>query len=97
MRQIISSLTFDLPSRAKTLSALETLALGTAGGLIFLVAHLPGGLISGAMIATGIAAIAGRPLSMPPILTQTILLLLGISIGAVVSRELINQIGRAHV
>ena len=92
MRQIISSLTFDLPSRAKTLSALETLALGTAGGLIFLVAHLPGGLISGAMIATGIAAIAGRPLSMPPILTQTILLLLGISIGAVVSRELINHV-----
>jgi membrane AbrB-like protein len=92
VRQIISSLTFDLPSRAKTLSALETLALGTAGGLIFLVAHLPGGLISGAMIATGIAAIAGRPLSMPPILTQTILLLLGISIGAVVSRELINHV-----
>ncbi|MGJ4958447.1 AbrB family transcriptional regulator [Bradyrhizobium sp. HKCCYLRH2015] len=92
MRQIISSLPFDLPSRAKTLSAIETLVLGTAGGLIFLVAHLPGGLISGAMIATAIAAIAGRPLAMPPILTQTILLLLGISIGAVVSRELINHV-----
>ena len=92
MRQIISSLSLDLPSRAKTLSALETLAIGTAGGLVFLVAHLPGGLISGAMIATGIAAIAGRPLAVPPIITQTVLLLLGISIGAVVSRELINHV-----
>ena len=95
MRQIISSLTFDLPSRAKTLSALETLALGTAGGLIFLVAHLPGGLISGAMIATGIAAIAGRPLSMPPILTQTILLLLGVMIGYFVSSGVTVLLSRA--
>ncbi|MGJ4940373.1 AbrB family transcriptional regulator [Bradyrhizobium sp. HKCCYLS1011] len=92
MRQIISSLAIDLPSRAKALSAVETLAIGTAGGLIFLVAHLPGGLISGAMVATGIAAIAGRPLSVPPIITQTLLLLLGISIGSVVSRDLINHV-----
>ncbi len=92
MRQLISSLPFDLPSRAKVLGALETLAFGGAGGLIFLVAHLPGGLISGAMIAVGIAAIAGRPLAVPPIVTQTLLLLLGISIGAVVSRELLTQV-----
>ena len=36
-------------------------------------ADLPGGLISGAMFATGIAAIAVRPLAMPPILTQPVL------------------------
>lgn len=71
---------------------LETLAIGTGGGLVFQIAHLPGGLISGAMIATGIAAIAGRPLAVPPIITQTVLLLLGISIGSVVSRELINHV-----
>ncbi len=92
MRQIISSLPIDLPSRAKTLSAIETLAIGTAGGLVFLFAHLPGGLISGAMVATGIAAIAGRPLAVPAIVTQTLLLLLGISIGSVVSRDLINHV-----
>ena len=56
-----------VPSRAKTLHVLETLAIGTAGGVLFLWAHLPGGLISGAMIAVGIAAIAGRPLVMSPI------------------------------
>jgi len=54
---------FAIPSRTKTLHVLETLAIGAAGGLLFLLAHLPGGLISGAMIAVGGAAIAGRPLS----------------------------------
>src|SRR6202795_4316296 len=81
------------PTRAKALNVLETLAIGTAGGVLFLWAHLPGGLISGAMIAVGIAAIAGRPLTVPPILTQTVLLLLGISLGSLVSRQLLQHIG----
>jgi membrane AbrB-like protein len=81
-----------IPSRTKTLNVLETLAIGTAGGALFLWAHLPGGLISGAMIAVGIAAIAGRPLSVPPILTQTVLVLLGISLGSLVSRQLLQHI-----
>ena len=44
------------------------------------------------MIAVGIAAIAGRQLSVPPLLTQTVLVLLGISLGSVVSRHLIQQV-----
>ena len=93
MKQISSAPPLDLPSRAKTLSVLETLAIGTAGGLLFVAAHLPGGLISGAMLAVGIAAMAGRPLSVPPILTQSILVVLGISLGSVVSRQLIQHVG----
>ena len=81
-----------VPSRAKTLNVLETLVIGAAGGALFLWAHLPGGLISGAMIAVGIAAIAGRPLAMSPILTQTVLVLLGISLGSLASRELLQHI-----
>src|SRR6478672_6582008 len=81
-----------IPSRAKILNALETLAIGTAGGVLFLWAGLPGGLISGAMIAVGIAAIAGRPLAVPPILTQTVLVLLGISLGSLASRQLLLHI-----
>jgi hypothetical protein len=80
-----------LPSRANILNAIETLVIGAAGGLLFLWANLPGGLISGAMIAVGIAALAGRPLAVPPILTQTVLLLLGISLGSLVSRQLIQH------
>jgi len=82
-----------IPSRTKTLNVLETLAIGAAGGVLFLWANLPGGLISGAMIAVGVAAIAGRPLTMPPILTQTVLVLLGISLGSLVSRQLLQHMG----
>jgi membrane AbrB-like protein len=90
---IPASTAFAVPSRTKTLNALETLAIGTAGGAVFLLLNLPGGLISGAMIAVGIAAIAGRPLIMPPILTQTVLVLLGISLGSLVSRQLLQHMG----
>jgi membrane AbrB-like protein len=60
--------------------------------VLFVVAGLPGGLISGAMMAVGIAAMAGRPLTMPPILTQTVLVLLGISLGSLMSRQLLQHI-----
>ena len=43
------------------------------------------------MIAVGVAALAGRPLALPPILTQTVLVLLGISLGSLVSRQLIQH------
>jgi hypothetical protein len=91
--QIPASIAVAAPSRAKILNTLETLAIGSAGGLLFLWANLPGGLISGAMIAVGIAALAGRPLAVPPILTQTVLVLLGISLGSLVSRQLIQHMG----
>src|SRR3954453_23701447 len=84
---------FAVPSRARTLGVLETLVIGTGGGALFLWANLPGGLISGAMISVGIAAITGRPLTMPPMLTQTVLVLLGISLGSMMSRQLVQHIG----
>jgi uncharacterized protein len=82
---------FAVPSRTKTLNVLETLALGSVGGVLFLWANLPGGLISGAMFSVGIAAIAGRPMSLPPFLTQAVLVLLGISLGSMVSRQLLQH------
>src|SRR4051794_31049106 len=82
-----------IPSRSKTLNVLETLVIGAVGGALFLWAEFPGGLISGAMIAVGIAAIMGRPLVMPAGLTQTVLVLLGISLGSLVSRQLLQHIG----
>jgi uncharacterized membrane protein AbrB (regulator of aidB expression) len=97
VRQIVSSLAVVLPSRKKALIALETLAIGTAGGLLFLWANLPGGLISGAMVLTGIAAICGRQLAVPPLITQGVLVVLGISLGSVVSRQLIAHVGAHHI
>ena len=91
MKLIPTSLFSHLPGRSEALRILETIAIGTAGGLLFLWAHLPGGLISGAMIAVGIAALCGRQLHLPPVMTQTVLLLLGISLGSLVSRQLIQH------
>jgi membrane AbrB-like protein len=82
-----------IPSRTRILNVTETLAIGAAGGALFLWANLPGGLISGAMIAVGAAAIAGRPLVVPATLTQTVLVLLGISLGSLVSRQLLQHMG----
>jgi len=80
-----------LPSRAEAFQVLETLVIGAAGGMLFVWAHLPGGLISGAMIAVGGAALAGRKMMLPPVMAQTVLVLLGISLGALVSRQLIQH------
>jgi uncharacterized protein len=82
-----------IANRIKTLNVLETLVIGGAGGVLFSWAHLPGGLISGAMIAVGAAAIAGRPLTVPPVLTQTVLVLLGISLGSLMSQQLLQHMG----
>jgi len=90
--QILAAMADAIPSRTKTLNLLETLAIGAAGGMLFLWANLPGGLISGSMIAVGAAALAGRPLSVPPHITQALLVLLGISLGSVVSRQLIQHV-----
>src|SRR5712675_2929782 len=86
-------MTSAIPSRAKILNVLETLAIGAAGGALFLFANFPGGLISGAMIAVGGAAVAGRPLTVPPFLTQSILVLLGISLGSLVSQQMLHNMG----
>ena len=91
MNPILKSVALRLPSRREAFRALETIAIGSAGGLLFLWARLPGGLISGAMVAVGVAALAGRRLAVPPILTQAVLLLLGISLGTLVSRQLIQH------
>ncbi len=44
------------------------------------------------MIAVGIAAIAGRPLAVPQVLTQSVLVLLGISLGSLVSQQLLQHV-----
>lgn len=92
MSQIPSWLADALPARTKTLQYLETLAIGTIGGLLFLVAGLPGGLITGAMLAVGSAAMLGRSMAVPAHLTQAVLVLLGISLGSLMSRQLLQHV-----
>lgn len=81
-----------LPSRSRTLDVLETLVYGTAGSALFWWAELPGGLISGAMIAVAAAGIAGRTMGLPQPLAHVILMTLGLSLGAMVSPALIGNL-----
>ncbi|WP_156928294.1 AbrB family transcriptional regulator [Bradyrhizobium sp. th.b2] len=91
MTLIRASMATAISDRSKVLNGLETLVIGAAGGLLFLWAELPGGLISGAMAAVAIAALMGRPLAVPPVLTQSVLLLLGISLGSLMSQQLLQH------
>ncbi len=86
-----AAMSFARPTRADILSAAETLLIGTAGGLLFEAAALPGGLISGAMIAVAVAAVAGRPLRLPVPVAASILIVLGMSLGSMVTRDLVQN------
>jgi membrane AbrB-like protein len=70
----------------------ETIAIGMAGGLAFQWLQLPGGLISGAMITVAVAAIAGRPMGLPPLVAHAVLITLGLSLGAMVTPDMIANI-----
>ena len=63
----------------------ETLAIAAAGGLALGLAGLPAGHLSGAILAVGGCALAGRPMLIPTPLMRTILVLIGTSLGAVVT------------
>ena len=90
MNRILEWMADAVPS--KILQALEALSIGTIGGVLFLVAGLPGGLISGAMLTVGLAAMMGRRLAVPPHLAQAVLLMLGISLGSLMSRQLLQHV-----
>ena len=82
-----------LPSRPAVLRFVETVGIGAAGALLFLWARLPGGLISGAMIAVAAAAtVLKRPLGLPPVFAHVILMTLGVSLGSMVSPQMLHNI-----
>ena len=86
------SLPIALPSFLQTRTTIETLLLGTLGGGLFYWAELPGGLISGAMIAVAAYGIGGRPVGLPQPLAHVILMTLGLSLGSMVSPEMVHNL-----
>src|SRR5713226_1210160 len=63
----------------------ETLLIGAIGGTAFTLLGFPAGLISGSLLTVATFALAGRPLMMPRPLARAISVLVGISLGAVVT------------
>jgi membrane AbrB-like protein len=76
------------PSRSRTLlQTAETLLIATAGGTIFTLMGFPAGLVSGSLLAVAAAALLGRPVTVPQPLARAISVLVGISLGSVVTPE----------
>jgi membrane AbrB-like protein len=70
----------------------ETLAIALGGALLFIWFGLPASLITGSVIAVAIAALAGRPLLIPAPLARTGYLLIGISLGAVITPRTLHGV-----
>jgi membrane AbrB-like protein len=83
---------FAYPNALQIRTTLETLVIGTVGGGLFYWAELPGGLISGAMLAVATIGVLGRPVGLPQPLAHVILMTLGLSLGSMVSPEMVKNL-----
>jgi membrane AbrB-like protein len=70
----------------------ETLLIAAAGGIMFMSIGFPAGLISGSLLAVGAAGLMGRPMQVPRTLTRIIMVLVGISLGGVVTPETLQGV-----
>lgn len=70
----------------------ETLLIGTLGGGLFAWLGFPAGWLSGSMIAVAVAALARRPMQMPPPLARVVFVAVGISLGAAVTPETLRGV-----
>ena len=65
----------------------EALLIGAAGGGAASLVGMPAALISGSVLAVAAAAIAGRPLMIPPPLARGVFVVIGMALGAIVTPE----------
>jgi hypothetical protein len=69
---------------------LETLVTAAVGGAALGLIGVPAGWLSGSILAVAIAAIGGRPMLVPAPLMRAIFVLIGTSLGAVVTPETLH-------
>jgi hypothetical protein len=68
----------------------ETLVIAAAGGAALGLIGVPAGWLSGSILAVAGASLAGRPMLIPTLLMRAIFVLIGISLGAVVTPETLH-------
>lgn len=74
--------------RLQTLRRLaETLVVAVVGGVALGLIGVPAGFLSGSILAVAGAALAGRPMLVPAPLARVIFVVIGVSLGAVVTPE----------
>jgi len=66
---------------------IESLLIGAAGGYLFDAAKFPAGWLAGSMVFAAVAALAGRTVYVPAPLARVCSIVLGITIGGVVTPE----------
>ena len=76
-----------IPTKTEWLRAAETLAVASVGATALNWAGFPAGLVIGSLLAVATAALFGRPVHIPVPLSRVISVLVGISLGAVVSPD----------
>lgn len=72
--------------------AVETLLIAAAGALFFVWIEFPAGLICGSMLSVAAASLAGRPMVVPAPLAQLTFLIIGMSLGAVVTPQTLHGV-----
>ena len=80
------------PPLRELMRAAETLLIAAAGGVGFQLMGFPGGLVSGSMLTVAIAALAGRPMTIPVNLARPCFIMVGILLGAVVTPETLRGV-----
>jgi hypothetical protein len=74
-------------TRLELARLLESVLIGTLGGYLFNLAKFPAGWLAGAMIFSAVAALAGRTIYLPSTLARISSIVLGITIGGVVTPD----------
>ncbi len=76
-----------IPAKHEWRRAAETLSIAALGGIALNWFGFPAGLVTGSLLGVATAALCGRPVHIPVPLARVISVVVGISLGAVVSPE----------
>ena len=76
-----------LADRAAIWRTTQTLAIAAAGGILLNWLDFPAGLVTGSLLGVAAAALCGRPTAVSTPVSRVISVLVGISLGAVVTPE----------
>ncbi|MEJ8473323.1 AbrB family transcriptional regulator [Roseibium algae] len=82
----------DAPSAQTMYKVALTLLIGTLGGVALTLAGLPAAWMSGAMIAVAAAALGRLPIALPDPLRNGLFVILGLSMGAGVTPDVVVRI-----
>ncbi len=87
----------SIPTKIAWLRAGETLSIAAVGGVTLTWLGFPAGLVTGSLLGVATAALTGRPVSVPVPLSRLISVLVGISLGAVVTPETLKGLATRPV